>query len=112
MEIQINIDCADPNALADFYVAALGYEPHGAAGEQYSSITASDGRPKIVFQRVPEGKVVKNRMHLDLIVDDIEAEAERFVALGGTRGEKIGEFGLNWIVMRDPEGNEICLCDG
>lgn len=112
MEIQINIDCRDPNALAEFYCAALGYVPEGEAGDQYRSIRANDGRPKIVFQRVPEAKAVKNRMHLDLIVGpEIEAEAERWVALGASRIERVEEFGLNWIVMADPEGNELCICD-
>ena len=67
----------------------------------------------MVFQKVPEGKVVKNRMHLDLIVgDDIEREAERFVALGATPRARtpIDDDGCRWIVMQDPEGNELCLC--
>ncbi len=112
MDIQINIDCADPGRLVEFYCAAFGYRPHGSAGDVYQSITASDGRPKIIFARVPEAKTVKNRVHLDVIVGpDIEAEAERCVALGATRGEYFSEFGCNWIVMHDPEGNEFCLCD-
>jgi predicted enzyme related to lactoylglutathione lyase len=111
MEIQINVDCSDPDALADFYCAALGYRPEGAAG-QYRSIVASDGRPKLVFQKVVEPKAGKNRMHLDVIVGpDIEGEASRLEGLGATRVEKISEFGLNWIVMHDPEGNELCICD-
>ena len=66
-----------------------------------------------MFQQVPETKLVKNRMHFDLVVDDIEAEAARFVALGASRvSEKpVGEHGCHWIVMHDPEGNELCLCD-
>ena len=113
--VQVNIDCADREALRAFYCAALGYEPHGSAGTTYCSCvpgTGADG-PKLVFQQVPEAKVGKNRVHLDLIVDDIEAEAERWVALGATRvsAEPVSEFGGNWIVMLDPEGNELCLCD-
>jgi predicted enzyme related to lactoylglutathione lyase len=111
MEIQVNIDCADPDALADFYCAAFGYERFGGVG-QYRSIVARDGRPKLVFQRVPEARAGKNRVHLDVIVGDaLEAEAQRLVALGATRVERVGEYGLEWIVMRDPEGNEFCLCD-
>ena len=111
MEIQVNIDCADADKLADFYAEALDYRPAGAAG-QYRSLTASDGRPKLVFQQVPEAKSGKNRVHLDVIVGpEIEDVAARFVALGATRVEKRSEFGLNWIVMHDPEGNEICICD-
>jgi predicted enzyme related to lactoylglutathione lyase len=112
IEIQINVDCSDLERMVAFYCEALGYEREGAAGEQYASISASDGRPKLVFQKVPEAKAAKNRVHLDLIVGpEIEAEASRFEALGATRIEKINEYGLNWIVMHDPEGNEICICD-
>jgi predicted enzyme related to lactoylglutathione lyase len=112
VEIQINIDCADLDRMVDFYVAALGYTAEGAAGEQYRSIAAADGRPKLVFQKVPEAKGPKNRVHLDLIVgSEIEEEAARFEHLGATRIERLSEFGLNWIVMHDPEGNELCICD-
>src|SRR3954447_5072569 len=108
MELQINIDCSDLERMVAFYTAALGYEREGAVGEQYASISASDGRPKLVFQKVPEAKAAKNRVHLDLIVGpEIEAEATRFESLGATRVEKIDEYGLHWIVMHDPEGNEI-----
>jgi catechol 2,3-dioxygenase-like lactoylglutathione lyase family enzyme len=110
MELQINIDCADADALADFYCRALGYSPEGSVA-QYRSVTA-DGLPKLVFQQVPEARAGKNRVHLDVIVgDDIEGVASRFVELGASRGERRNEFGMNWIVMRDPEGNEICICD-
>jgi predicted enzyme related to lactoylglutathione lyase len=112
IELQINIDCDDLDRMVAFYTEALGYERQGAAGEQYASIAASDGRPKLVFQKVPEAKVAKNRVHLDLIVGpDIEAEAARFEDLGATRVRTVGEYGLHWIVMHDPEGNEICICD-
>jgi predicted enzyme related to lactoylglutathione lyase len=113
MKIDINIDCADRDRLVDFYTAALGYVPYETAGETYRSIVPADGDgPKLVFQQVPEPKVAKNRVHLDLIVDDIEVEARRFVELGGTRvsAEPVVEYGCSWIVMQDPEGNELCLC--
>jgi predicted enzyme related to lactoylglutathione lyase len=115
VEIQINIDCTDADALRDFYCAALGYVAKGD-GAQYCSCVPGEGAdgPKLVFQQVPEPKHVKNRVHLDLVVgDDIEGEAARFVALGATRisDEPIRELGSAWIVMADPEGNEICLCD-
>jgi predicted enzyme related to lactoylglutathione lyase len=111
-EIQINMDCADLDRMVAFYCEALGYTPEGTAGGQYASAVGGDGRPKLVFQKVPEDKVVKNRVHLDLIVGpDIEGEAARFERLGATRVEAISEYGVNWIVMHDPEGNEICICD-
>jgi predicted enzyme related to lactoylglutathione lyase len=115
MELQLNMDCSSLERMVEFYTQALGYELHGTAGKQYSSIMPVGGEgPKLVFQKVPEAKLAKNRMHLDLIVDDIEAEARRFVDLGATRvsEQPIQEYGISWIVMHDPEGNEICLCDG
>lgn len=115
MEIQVNVDCADLDRMVAFYTAALGYEAHGAAGDRYRSIVPVSGDgPKLVFQRVPERKVVKNRLHLDLIVGDaMEAEAARFESLGATRSSAVPvvEHGGSWIVMADPEGNELCLCD-
>jgi predicted enzyme related to lactoylglutathione lyase len=113
-EIQVNIDCADPPQLRAFYCAALGYEPYGEFGNYMSCVPIGGGGPKIIFQRVPETKTVKNRVHLDLIVDDVEREATRFVTLGATRvsADPVSDGGCAWIVMRDPEGNEICLCSG
>ena len=114
VEVQVNIDCTDPDALREFYCAVLGYRVEGQAGE-YRSCVPADGAtgPKIIFQRVPEAKVVKNRMHFDVIVDDIEAEAARYVSLGATRvsASPVCEHGGCWIVMLDPEGNELCICD-
>jgi len=114
IELQVNIDCADPDALREFYCAALGYRARGRVGP-YRSCVPPEGTKgtTIVFQQVPEPKGAKNRVHLDLIVDDIEAEAVRFLALGATRvsPDPVCEGGGCWIVMADPEGNEICLCD-
>jgi predicted enzyme related to lactoylglutathione lyase len=115
MDINVNIDCADLDRMVAFYGAALGYELSGSAGDHYRAMLPIDGNgPKLVFQKVPEGKTVKNRVHLDLIVGDaMEREAARFVALGATRRSDgtVNEYGLSWIVMADPEGNELCLCD-
>jgi len=112
MELQVNLDCADLERMIAFYTAAFDYEHKWTAGDTYASALPRSGvGPKLVFQRVPEPKSTKNRMHLDVIVADIEAEAARYVGLGATRGEKISEYGCSWIVMFDPEGNELCLCD-
>jgi hypothetical protein len=139
--VQVVIDCADPAGLARFWAAALGYveqEPpagfaswqdfltaQGVPESEWNSANAvvdPDQRgPRIFFQRVPEPKAVKNRLHLDLNVgggraapletrrERVNAEARRLRELGASevrateRGE---EF---WIVMQDPEGNEFCL---
>jgi predicted enzyme related to lactoylglutathione lyase len=115
MEIQVNLDCTNPQRLVDFYTAALDYEFSGHEAQQYYAVKPKDGNgPKLVFQRVAEAKRTKNRMHLDLVIGEgIEAEAKRFVDLGATRvtEEPISEYGCRWIVMQDPEGNELCLCD-
>ena len=108
------LDCRDPQALAPFWASALGYVAVGSV-DNYT-LLAPDGRdgPNLLLQRVPEEKSDKNRMHLDLHVDDIEAEAARLVALGAQRLEAAPstEHGNTWIKMADPDGNEFCICDG
>jgi hypothetical protein len=111
--LAIVIDAADVDALRDFWVAATGYLPFGAAGA-YRSAAPPPGEvgPKLVFQQVGEPRAaVKNRLHVDIVVgDEIDAEARRLVALGATRRtDLIEEVGTAWIVMADPEGNEFCL---
>ncbi|MGH9286664.1 MAG: VOC family protein, partial [Acidimicrobiales bacterium] len=72
------------------------------------------GPPKLLLQRVPEAKAVKNRMHLDIETPDIENEAARLEVLGARRlrPEAQSEHGSTWVLMADPEGNEFCVCDG
>ena len=89
--------------------------------DQLASVVDPDGDgPRILIQKVPESKTAKNRCHLDIVLTDrsmesaerkaaIEAEAERLVALGATRGESFDEAIGTWTVMHDPEGNEFCL---
>jgi predicted enzyme related to lactoylglutathione lyase len=107
----IAIDCADPDGLARFWAAVLGTEIEGTAGEgHYVDLRSGAGLPTLRFQRVPELKVAKNRLHLDLTADDPEAAAARIAKLGGRRtSEAHAEYGLEWIVMEDPEGNEFCV---
>jgi hypothetical protein len=138
--VQVTFDCADPRALSLFWNATLGYEfpppPPGFDSwdafsatlpeEQRNMASASEDPagtgPRIFFQRVPEGKTVKNRVHLDvraapgLAGDErmaaLEAECERLVTLGATRVERhepSPPMGGGHIVMQDPEGNEFCL---
>ncbi len=113
-KLELVVDCADPDGQADFWSAALGYQRYGAA-DNYRSIVDPDGvSPKIIFQGVDEPKTVKNRIHLDIQIDDIQTEASRLVDLGASRlqDEPFVEHGTSWILMADPEGNEFCVCQG
>ena len=112
--IGLVLDCADPEALADFWAAALGYQRIGAAGQYVMLSPTEAGNPKLLLQRVSEAKVGKNRMHLDIDAADIDAEAARLEALGARRlaGDALTEHGTRWFLMADPEGNEFCVCDG
>ncbi len=142
-EVQITFDCADPAALAAFWAEILGYhvqpapegfaswdealEAFGVPREQWnarSAILPVEGpHPRVFFQRVPEGKAVKNRLHLDVRVapglqgdermSALEAEAARLETLGATRAYRVdpdpASMEAGFITMHDPEGNELCL---
>ncbi|AZG44600.1 VOC family protein [Gordonia insulae] len=141
-EIQVTFDCADPATLAGFWAEVLGYriqdpppgfeswdaalEAFGIPPERRNDASAlidpDDDGPRIFFQRVPEGKTAKNRVHLDVRAapgadgDErmaaLETACERLVALGATRVERrepAPPLESGHIVMRDPEGNEFCL---
>jgi len=113
-KLELVLDCADPDRAADFWTAALGYERHGGAAN-YRSIVDPDGEsPKIILQGVDEPKTVKNRLHFDIHIQDIESEADRLVALGAVRlqDEPFVEHGTSWILLADPDGNEFCVCQG
>ncbi|MBI2237716.1 MAG: VOC family protein [Actinobacteria bacterium] len=107
------IDCRDPERLAAFWGTLLGARVMGRLGDppQYVDLEPLSEGPYLGFQRVPEPKVVKNRVHLDLNVDDVERATQRIQALGGTRAslKDVREYGYAWRVMLDPEGNEFCL---
>ncbi len=141
-EFQVTFDCADPTALASFWCEVLGYAydapPPGfdtwdAALESFgvpperrndaSAVSDPDGAgPRLFFQKVPEGKSAKNRVHLDVRAapglegDErmaaLESECDRLVALGAvrlSRHEPAAPMSHGFIVMTDPEGNEFCL---
>ena len=148
--VQITFDCADPQSLSRFWASALGYVNPGPPGREVpegtdvfeawhaflaeagvpesewnsaSAAEAPDGNgPRLFFQRVPEGKTAKNRVHLDVRAAPglgpeermaaLEAECERLVAMGATRGQRFEPsppMSNGFIVMADPEGNEFCL---
>jgi hypothetical protein len=138
-QIQVTFDCAEPERVARFWCEVLGYvvppPPEGFAtwddfkralppedqGSWFACIDPSGVGPRLFFQRVPEGKVVKNRVHLDvrvgtgLVGDErlaaLEAECARLVALGATRVRLLpaDDDNESCIVMQDIEGNEFCL---
>ena len=116
--VHLVVDATDPERLAHFWSAALGWEIAAAdAGE-------SDVWPEgyrypdpvalpLVFVPVPDRKTGKNRVHLDLATTSPEhqaAEVERLCGLGATRAD-IGQDDVAWVVLADPEGNEFCVLD-
>jgi predicted enzyme related to lactoylglutathione lyase len=110
--VEVNIDCADADALRAFYCEALGYEAHGFAGMYRSCVPVGDSTgPKIVFQQVPEPKTVKNRMHVCLRPTDRsrDEEIERVLGLGATLVDDRRKGERGWVVLGDPEGNEFCI---
>ena len=142
LTVQVTFDCADPDALSRFWNEVLGYQhdspppPYqsweealdafGVPEERRNDASASvdpDGRgPRLFFQKVPEGKTAKNRVHLDVRsapglegeerMAALEAKCEQLLALGATRlrrAEPAPPLEAGFIVMQDPEGNEFCL---
>jgi len=138
--VQLTIDCADPQALARFWMTALHYvpEPPPSGHESWVSWLAAMGvpqsewndgasigdpegvGPKLYFQKVPEPKTVKNRLHMDLDiavesdpidvrVADVEAEVARLELAGARVLRRVSDHGHFHVAMRDPEGNELDL---
>jgi catechol 2,3-dioxygenase-like lactoylglutathione lyase family enzyme len=141
-DVQITFDCADPAALSAFWAEALGYKLADPPGDfesweqaleamrvpperrnDASAVVDPEGSgPRLFFQRVPEGKQAKNRVHLDVRaapglegdarMEALEEEAKRLVSQGATRLQRFEPappLGTGHIVMTDPEGNEFCL---
>ena len=109
----LGCDAHDPHLLATFWRDALGYETEaGYDDPDGASIVDPEGvLPAIGWLRVPEGKTAKNRVHLDLVSGDAgrDAEVARLVDLGATKVDDHDEYGHQWTVMHDPEGNEFCV---
>jgi catechol 2,3-dioxygenase-like lactoylglutathione lyase family enzyme len=138
-QVQVTFDCAEPERVARFWCEVLGYvvppPPPGFAswdefdrslpaeqqGSAFACVDPDGEGPRLFFQRVPEGKVVKNRVHLDvrvgtgLVGDErlavLEAEGARLIALGASQVQLLRADGFNesCLVMQDVEGNEFCL---
>ena len=107
----ITFDCADPQRLAEFWAAVTGFQVQSASATGGKSEVRNDilEFPRLLFIRVPEGKTVKNRLHLDLQAEDMEAEVTRLAELGATVLEERKLADHTWTVLRDPEGNEFCI---
>ncbi|MFC7403057.1 VOC family protein [Citricoccus sp. GCM10030269] len=111
------IDCPDPQALARFYGAVLDWNVEAATGEQeqWVDIRPADGGNCISFQRVEEyqapdwpGQQYPQQMHLDVMVDDLDAGERAVVELGATKTET--QPGESFRVFLDPAGHPFCLC--
>lgn len=101
------IDTGDPARIASFWQSALGWRCTYESDDEVVLEPPEDGvAPPLLFLRVPEGKVVKNRLHLDLRPGDQAAEVARLEALGARR-VSIGQGQVSWVVMADPDGNEF-----
>ena len=112
----ITVDCADPYRLAGFWSAVTGYgedpDDPNAPSDLEAVLLGPDGQPNLLFIRVPEGKAVKNRVHLDLVPTDQtrDQEVARLVSLGATMvADHRRNDGSGWVVLADPEGNEFCV---
>jgi len=99
-------DAADPPALAGFWATLLGGEM-SVDGDGDAWVTLSTG-PRLDFLRVPEVKTLKNRLHLDVAVTDVERATAEALVLGASLAGDVYD-GRRWQVLRDPEGNEFCL---
>jgi predicted enzyme related to lactoylglutathione lyase len=107
------LDCTDPDSLQPFWTEALDYRAARSPDpDRYAVMVPREGvGPPMLLQRVPEPKSGKNRMHVDLHTDDLEAETQRLIALGATRtsDDVITDYGLKWLTLADPQGNEFCV---
>lgn len=107
---EIVLDCADPERLAMFYAELLD-APVIRASTDWAVVAAEP--ITLAFQRVPEPRQVKNRMHADFVADDLEHAVARAVRLGARRlTEAISEAPGRFSVLADPEGNEFCFVTG
>lgn len=111
----VQIDCPDPERLAAFWAEILGVEIESRLGSPPQFVNLgrqSPDAPHVSFQRVPEPKTVKNRVHLDIVVGDVALATSRIELLGERRRRPeadFTEYGYSWRTMADPEGNEFCL---
>ena len=104
----IVIDVNDLETCAKFWSQVLGADIL-YQNEKYLRLGQKGERPTLLLQKVPEPHEVKNRVHIDLDVPDLDAAVSRVQDLGGHKLRQLSEYGIEWVVMADPEGNEFCL---
>lgn len=107
----VTVDCHNPMLLAEFWAEMLDWTIGGEGDEVWIERRNPElvVAPDVLFLKVPDDKVVKNRLHFDLRPDNQVVEVERALALGARRVD-IGQTGEEpWVVLADPEGNEFCI---
>jgi predicted enzyme related to lactoylglutathione lyase len=104
----ITMDVNDLETCAKFWSQVLGTEIL-YQNEKYLRLGHKGERPTLLLQKVPEPHEVKNRVHIDLDVADLDAAVRRVQELGGNKLRELNEYGIKWAVMADPDGNEFCL---
>jgi len=106
------LDCSDLDVMVEFWGTVLGLEERSRFPNYVFLNRVSKSGPALAFQVVPEAKREKNRMHLDLAVDDLEMFVAKALELGALRIEDHElDNGFAWTVMADPEGNEFCVSE-
>jgi len=112
---EIVIDCADPQRVAGFWAAALGWEAQREGDYWWMNASGdpADGSLMLVFVPVPEPKTVKNRVHIDVAPQGCTQgeEVDRLLGLGASHVD-IGQKDVSWVVLADVEGNEFCVLRG
>ncbi|KUI37638.1 glyoxalase [Mycobacterium sp. IS-1496] len=105
----ITFDCTDPDALAEWWAAAVGGEVSAFEPGEFVVVVRESG-PRLAFQKVPDVTPGKNRVHVDFTAADVEAEVARLVGLGATETGR-HSFGdeFSWVVLADPAGNAFCI---
>ena len=104
----ITMDVNDLESCARFWSQVLGADIL-YQNEKYLRLGKKGKRPTLLLQKVPEPHKVKNRVHIDLDVPDLDGAVSRVQALGGNKLRELNEYGIKWAVMADPDGNEFCL---
>ena len=108
----IAVDCNDLEGMVAFWGTLTGFSQL-AGDESFAFLGDADhpGRTKLFLQRVPEPRVGKNRLHIDLYVSDAAAALAEVERLGGAPAGSQSRDGISWTVATDPEGNEFCLVE-